>query len=45
LFRSFDGAKHDSETRIAKYKMVAPINVIVCMFSRKANQLMDEVES
>jgi hypothetical protein len=39
----FKGAKHDSEARIARNKMVDPINVKVFMF-RIANTLLDEVE-
>jgi hypothetical protein len=42
---SFEGAKHDSEARIARNEMVDPINVKVFVLSRKANPLLDEVES
>jgi hypothetical protein len=45
LFGSFEGAEQDSETRIARNKMVDPINVKVCMLSTKANPLLDEEES
>jgi hypothetical protein len=32
LLGVYEGAKHDSEARIAKNKMADPINVKVCMF-------------
>jgi hypothetical protein len=42
---SFEDAKHDSGTRIAKNRMVDPINVKVCIVFTKANPILDKVGS
>jgi hypothetical protein len=41
---SFKDAEHDSEARIARNKIVDPINVKVYTFSTKPKPLLDEVE-